>query len=376
MINITDKHDCCGCSACAQRCPKQCITMQEDEEGFLYPHVDDSTCIDCGLCEKVCLCLNPSEPHEPIVSYAAKNNDEDVRSASSSGGIFTPIAESIIDDGGGVYGAQFNDQWEVQHANAETKQELSAFRRSKYVQSYIGSTYKEIEKLLKEGRKVLFSGTPCQVTALRNFLRKEYDNLITLDVICHGVPSPKIWREYVALLPTEEVRDILFKDKSTGWRGYSFTLQDSKGNTLFTERASKNKYLTAFSRNLTLRPSCFNCPAKAGRSHSDITLADFWGIEKVVPKMDDNKGTSIVLCNTEKGKMLVESLQLDKIQTDYNIYSTIPFNSCSIRSTQEPVERKLFWQEYATNGIKALMELPEPPKTSIIKRILNRIIKR
>lgn len=376
MINITDKHSCCGCSACAQRCPKQSITMQEDEEGFLYPHVDDSTCIDCCLCEKVCPCLNHSDPHEPIVSYAAKNTDKDVRDTSSSGGIFTPIAECIIAGGGVVYGARFNDQWEVQHAKAETKEELSAFRRSKYVQSYIGSTYKEIEKLLKEGRDVLFSGTPCQVAGLRNFLRKEYDNLITLDIICHGVPSPKIWREYVGQLPTEGVRDILFKDKSTGWRGYSFTLKDSKGNTLFTERASKNKYLTAFGRNLTLRPSCFNCPAKAGRSLSDITLADFWGVEKIHPKMDDNKGTSIVLCNTDKGKMLIESLQLNKIQTDYHTYSTIPFNSCSVRSTHEPVDRKIFWQEYATNGIKALLGLPDPPKPSIIKRILNRIIKR
>lgn len=376
MINITDKHNCCGCSACAQRCPKQSITMQEDEEGFLYPHVDDSTCIDCGLCEKVCLCLNPSDPHEPIVSYAAKNTDEDVRDTSSSGGIFTPIAECIIADGGVVYGARFNDQWEVLHAKAETKEDISDFRRSKYVQSYIGSTYKEIETLLKEGRKVLFSGTPCQVAALSNFLRKEYDNLITLDIICHGVPSPKIWREYVGQLPIKGVADILFKDKSTGWRGYSFTLKDSKGNTLFTERASKNKYLTAFSRNLILRPSCFNCPAKAGRSLSDITLADFWGVEKIHPKMDDNKGTSIVLCNTEKGRKLVESLQLNKIQTDYHTYSTIPFNSCSIRSTQEPENRKDFWFKYEADGIRALMTLSKPPKPSIIKRLLNRIIKR
>ena len=161
MIRFSSKQYCCGCSACASICPKHCITMQEDEEGFLYPQIDTVTCIDCGLCEKVCPYLNASETNEPIVSYAAKNTDEQVRLASSSGGIFTPIAEKIITSDGIVYGACFNDQWEVQHAKAETKQKLSAFRRSKYVQSYIGSTYKEIEKLLKEGRKVLFSGTPC-----------------------------------------------------------------------------------------------------------------------------------------------------------------------------------------------------------------------
>ena len=376
MINITDKHNCCGCSACASICPKHCITMQEDEEGFLYPQIDTATCIDCGLCEKVCPYLNASETNEPIVSYAAKNTDEQVRSASSSGGIFTPIAEKIIASGGIVYGACFNDQWEVQHAKAETKQKLSAFRRSKYVQSSIGTTYKEIETLLKDGRKVLFSGTPCQVAGLRLFLRKDYDSLITLDIVCHGVPSPKIWREYVAQLPMEGVADILFKDKSTGWRGYSFSLRNADGDTLFVERASKNKYLSAFSRNLILRPSCFNCPAKSGQSHSDITLADFWGVEKIHPEMDDNKGTSIVLCNTEKGRKLVESLQLNKIQTDYHTYSTIPFNSCSIRSTQEPENRKDFWFKYEADGIRALMTLPKPPKPSIIKRLLNRIIKR
>lgn len=373
MINITDKHKCCGCFACAQRCPKQSITMHEDEEGFLYPHVDTNTCIDCGLCEKVCPYFNTSEPKDPIVCYVAKNTDEQVRFTSSSGGIFTPIAENIIATGGVVYGARFNDQWEVQHAKAETKERLSDFRRSKYVQSLIGATYKEIEVLLKEGRDVLFSGTPCQVAALRFFLRKDYDNLITLDIVCHGVPSPKIWREYVAQLPKEGVADIFFKDKSTGWREYSFALKNAEGNTLFVERASKNKYLSAFSRNLTLRPSCFNCPAKSERSHSDITLADFWGVEKIHPKMDDNKGTSIVLCNTEKGKKLVESLQLNKIQTDFHTYSTIPFNSCFVTSTKEPEDRRTFWREYATNGIKALMELPEPIRPSIIKRILNRI---
>ena len=208
------------------------------------------------------------------------------------------------------------------------------------------------------------------------FLRKDYDSLITLDIVCHGVPSPKIWREYVAQLPMEGVADILFKDKSTGWRGYSFSLRNADGDTLFVERASKNKYLSAFSRNLILRPSCFNCPAKSGQSHSDITLADFWGVEKIHPEMDDNKGTSIVLCNTEKGRKLVESLQLNKIQTDYHTYSTIPFNSCSIRSTQEPENRKDFWFKYEADGIRALMTLPKPPKPPIVKRILNRIVKR
>ena len=165
MINIIDKHNCCGCSACAQRCPKQCITMQEDDEGFLYPLVDANICIDCGLCEKICPVLNQPQERKPLACYAAKNPDEMVRAKSSSGGIFTPLATAIIKEGGVVFGAKYNDNWEVVHASAQTLQEIDAFRGSKYVQSATGTVFIEAEKYLKQGRKVMFSGTPCQIAA-------------------------------------------------------------------------------------------------------------------------------------------------------------------------------------------------------------------
>ena len=197
MINIIDKKNCCGCNACVQHCPKSCVTMQEDEEGFLYPIVDQEACIDCGLCEKVCPVLNQGEERKPLQVYAANNPNEEIRMQSSSGGVFTLLAETIIQEGGVVFGARFNDDWEVIHDYTETKEELAAFRGSKYVQSRIGDSYCQAEQFLKKGRKVLFTGTPCQIAGLNLFLRKEYGNLLTVDFICHGVPSPGVWKSYL-----------------------------------------------------------------------------------------------------------------------------------------------------------------------------------
>lgn len=197
MISINDKKDCCGCAACVQRCPKQCITLHEDNEGFLYPQVDESLCIDCGLCEKVCPVINQADERTPLGVYAAKNPNESVRMQSSSGGVFTMLAERIIDEDGVVFGACFDERWEVVHSYVETKEALAKFRGSKYVQSKIGSTYQQVEGFLKSGRKVLFSGTPCQIAGLKKYLRKEYDNLLAVDFICHGVPSPGVFRTYL-----------------------------------------------------------------------------------------------------------------------------------------------------------------------------------
>lgn len=372
MIHIFDKQNCCGCNACVQKCPKHCITMHEDDEGFLYPKVDLSKCIDCHLCEIVCPCLNQGKPHEPLTCYAAMNTNGDIRKQSSSGGIFTAIAEKIIVSGGIVFGASFDEKWQVNHAYVENIEELAAFRGSKYVQSRIGATFKQAESVLKKGRKVLFSGTPCQISALNHFLRKEYDNLLTVEVVCHGVPSPKIWREYLESLHLTNIGNISHKDKSTGWRGYSITIYDTTGNILLTERASENKYMMAFNRNLTLRPSCFYCPAKSGKSRADITLADYWGIEHFIPQMDDNKGTSFLCVNTVKGNTFIEKLNIQLERIDYT--KTIRYNPCAYKSTSEPVDREQFWNDYTKMGINALLSLRKQ-KQNIFSRIIKRIIR-
>lgn len=372
MIKITDKSQCCGCSACFQKCPKQCITMNVDNEGFSYPKVDLDCCIDCHLCEKVCPCLNQEESQQPLSCYAAKNKDEEIQKQSSSGGIFTAIAEKVLADEGVVFGACFDNNWQVFHTYIEKKKDIAIFRGSKYVQSQIGETFKQAESFLKEGRKVLYSGTPCQISGLNHYLRKQYDNLLTVEVVCHGVPSPKIWREYLNTLNIEEIGSISHKDKSTGWRYYSFTIKDTTDKVVFTERAYENKYMMAFIRNLTIRPSCFSCPAKAGKSKADITLADYWGIENIIPKMDDNKGTSFICGNTQKGKMYIKELNIQLEQVCYQ--NSIQYNTCIFKSTIEPTDRQKFWNEYKKRGIKVLLLLKRQ-KPNIIKRIIKRLLK-
>lgn len=244
MIQIKERENCCGCSSCVQRCPKQCITMREDNEGFLYPEVEDSSCIGCGLCEIVCPMINPFEKCEPQKFLAAINNDEEIRLQSSSGGIFSIIAEKVIHEGGVVFGARFNDTWQVILDYTESTEGLAAFRGSKYVQAIVGDTYKQCEKFLKGGRKVLFSGTPCQIAGLKHYLLKEYNNLITVDFACHGVPSPLVWRKYLEEISnaavhtvdgnsiglpfftsTSIIKEIRFRDKSEGWKKYRFVLK-------------------------------------------------------------------------------------------------------------------------------------------------------
>ena len=240
MIQLVDKSLCCGCTACASVCPKQCITMQEDEEGFLYPVVNASLCIDCNLCQKVCSELHHMNVRMPLHVYAAKHKDEQVRLASSSGGIFTLLAEKIIDEGGVVFGARFDARWEVVHDYTETKEGLAVFRGSKYVQSRLEDCYYKVKSFLQQGRKVMFSGTPCQIAGLKNYLRKDDDNLLTVDVVCHGVPSPKVWRMYLNEIIARKskknsvlshhsngkvkIQSIDFRSKSSGWKRYSFAL--------------------------------------------------------------------------------------------------------------------------------------------------------
>ena len=307
MIRITDKHNCSGCSACASICPKHCITMQADNEGFLYPIVNEADCIDCGLCEKVCHELHPFEERKPQKIYAAINKDEDIRLKSSSGGIFCLLAEKTIAEGGVVFGARFDEQWQVVIDYAETMEGVKAFMGSKYVQARMATAYADAKRFLIEGRKVLFSGTPCHIAGLHHFLRKPYGNLLTVDIICHGTPSPKVWSRYLDEVVTagrKAIHDVQFRNKRNGWKAFNFTMEYNKDeqSVSLCSHHQQNHFMRAFLRDMILRPSCCQCQAKSGRSHSDITIADFWGINTEIPEMDDDKGTGLVLVNTSKGQ--------------------------------------------------------------------------
>lgn len=373
MISITQKQDCCGCNACAQICPKQCITMQEDNEGFLYPRVDTENCIDCHLCEKICPVSNHGTERKPLKVYAAINKDEEVRKQSSSGGIFTALAEQVIKQGGVVFGARFDERWQVKHDYTETMEGLAAFRGSKYVQSQIGNSYQEAERFLKAGRKVLFSGTPCQIAGLRNYLRKEYDNLLTVDFICHGVPSPMVWRRYlkeevarqcdrknsVSAHPIHEedvlVEGISFRDKTMGWKKYSFalTLSTTNGSGDKIQFCScspmtKNEYLRGFMSNVYLRPSCYSCAFKCLKSKSDITLGDFWNIRLYNKHLDDNQGLSLMLLNNSRGLCLANAIRSEVAFYSIPNYD-INSNFALMNSVVASNKRSCFYDLYNTH---------------------------
>lgn len=359
MIQIKDKSACCGCSACVQSCPKQCIVLKEDKEGFLYPVVNQTLCIACGKCEKVCPELHPFDAVKPLMVYAAKHPDESVRAESSSGGIFTLLADAVIDDGGVVFGARFDTDWSVVHDFTETHEGLQAFRGSKYLQSKIGNTYQLAEKFLKAGRKVLFSGTPCQIAGLKRYLHKDYENLLAVDFVCHGVPSPLVWKKYLEETIAREYKlkidTISFRNKDLGWKKYSFALtlsgvtNDGEKNTvLLSTIFLENEYMQAFLADFSLRRSCYACPAKGGKSGSDLTIGDFWGIEKITPEIDDDKGCSLVIVHTQK-KM--NTLSDNSILSEISLRQD-PFkgNLSYYTSPYRPVNRAFFFSQFRKNG--------------------------
>ena len=327
MIKIIDKVQCCGCSACVQRCPKGCITMVQDEEGFFYPQVDAETCIDCGLCEKVCPILTSKLSHEPLKVFAAKNPDDEIRKESSSGGIFTMLAESVIHEGGVVFGVRWSKEWNVEHSYTENIEGLKAFRGSKYVQSNINGSYLKAESFLKAGRKVLFSGTPCQIAGLKTFLRKEYDNLLSVECACHGVPSPGLWQKYLSeVTKGRSVESIYHRDKRTGWRNYSVVIKFADGSEI-SELHDNNTWMRAFIKNLTLRPSCHQCAFKSFKSQADITLADLWGDRKLLPNQNEDKGITLVINRSHKASGVLNNVENIK---DFTLQDVVPFNGALV----------------------------------------------
>lgn len=371
MINITDNHDCCGCSACASVCPKLCISMLADKEGFLYPQVNKDSCIECGLCEKVCNELHPYEKRKPYKVLAAINKNEDIRMKSSSGGIFYILAEKIINEEGVVFGARFDKNWQVVIDYAEDMEGVKAFMGSKYVQARIENAYKNTKLFLTKGRKVLFSGTPCQVAGLYKFLRKQYPNLLTVDFICHGTPSPKVWGMYLNMM-TNGIRNLHhaeFRSKVAGWKNFSVSLNYDIGNKSVTyiSPMTKDLYMRAFLQNLILRPSCHDCKAKGCSSQSDITIADFWGVQSIKPEMDDDKGISLLLVHSVEADTLLQTNQLIVEPVDFEIAAR--YNTAVSCSSKPHANRDLFFQKLDKEPLFELIQECAPlPKINFAAR--------
>ena len=365
--------------------------MKEDAEGFLYPQTDVPACIDCGLCEKTCPMLSDTGRENPLDVLAAINQDTDIRDGSSSGGVFTALAVKVIADGGVVAGAAFDGRCEVHHEFVSSVAELGRLRGSKYVQSRTENTFGQTAQYLKEGRPVLFSGTPCQIKALRLFLGREYPLLYTVETVCHGVPGPGVWRAYLSdvlgksmasvrhqssVLTLDGGLKVCFRDKSSGWKNYHVVIGSSGGENILDERHAKNRYMRLFLSDIALRPSCYACRAKNGRSGSDISIADYWGADRLMPEFYDDKGTSLVIINSEKGKRLFLSAASSAPGIRYagtSLDDARKFNAGFSENVRVPYMRPYFFRGFA-RGKKDLFRLmDEALHPSLPRRLFGRL---
>ncbi len=372
MIKIADKSLCCGCKACANICPQKCIQMVCDKEGFCYPKVDESKCINCGLCNKICpIQSSIEEVNKSVKCYAAFCKHKYILNKSSSGGIFYLFARYILQNDGVVFGASFNDEFNVYHTYVDKIDDLHKLQGSKYVQSDTNEIYIQVEQFLKVGRLVYFSGTPCQIEALLKFLGKEYDNLITQDIICHGVPSAKLWQMFLHSIDDSVCKIVSFRNKSNGWRNYSLKLVFENGKKYHKEK-NRDAYMKSFAQNLILRPSCYDCKFKKKCRISDITLADFWGVWNVEPKMYNKKGTSLVILNSEKAHKIFSEISFETIFKEVDFEESVKFNSSMYKSANKPQNRQKFFDELNEKNFVEISKL-YCNSTSFCRKFLLRI---
>lgn len=359
MIQITDKKLCCGCFGCYNACPVNAISMQDDHEGFLYPAVDLNLCIDCKKCEMVCPCLHTDSMAVDVLEqpdvYAGYNTNQKERTTSSSGGIFVLLAKAVLKQGGIVFGAAFDDTYMVYHTSAKSELELQRLIGSKYVQSRIEYVYKDIKKILASGRRVLFVGTTCQNAGLRTYLGKEYSNLVCVDFICLGIPSPKIWRNYLSTyFSSYKIQKINFKDKSRGWHRFSLRIE-GEANT-FSKVGSFVEFFCGYFKGLYSRPVCSVCPFKSGQRHSDMTISDCWGSTWIAPELDDNKGLSSIVIHSSRGQKIFDQIKENMVYKNANLDDIKKYNNGYYKSKPMGVQRAAFWVDYDKIPAKQLFK--------------------
>lgn len=375
-MNVTQKtHLCTGCGMCTAICPSSAIQVKPDLHGFLHPTVDAAKCTDCGLCARKCPISTPPQvsAHTDVLTGYAK--DETLLPGSSSGAIFPVLAAEIICRGGIVVGAAFDDNFDVIHTVAETLPELSTLCSSKYVQSRISADcYLQVKKLLADGRWVYFSGMPCQLAALKNYLGREYETLITQDTACHSVPSPMVWKDYAAALEKQhsgKLTSFSFRNKANGWEGYHIHAAFDNGKE-FRQFAAENPYQRGFLKGLYSRNSCFSCRFKGVERCGDITLADYWGVKGIQPEAYNPQGTSLILLHSDKGRALLESCK-DKLQIIAAADGAFAYNPAVLTPIQKPARYDEFWTGYGKVPFDDLVfTCCEPTKEELAKKRWNR----
>jgi len=375
------KNECCGCSACNNICPLECITMKSDSEGFWYPEVDYAKCIKCQKCIKVCPAVNKPSTENTLKNaqvVAAYSKNEEIRINSTSGGMFSEIAKYILNNKGKVFGARYNENHLVEHCKIEDISQIQILRQSKYLQSDILKTFKEAKEELNIGNIVLFAGTPCHIAALKNFLGKDYENLLTIDFLCRGVISPDVYKQYLKSLEKKyksKIKKVIFKNKTFGWHRFSTKVIFENGEEYIKDRYTDSYMRGYLEGNLYLRPSCYECQYKTLPRYSDITLGDFWGIEKIKKHLDQDKGTSIFMINTNKGKEVFEKIKENLIFEEMKLEDIYLGNIALTEKTAYPDlnKKEEFFKNYLKEDFENLVEkllkknLAEKTKSVLIK---------
>lgn len=381
MIDIKNKAECTGCYACYNVCPVNAITMVEDKEGFKYPKVDKDICIKCGLCKKTCPLLNEEKkkeedrtPNPKVIAAWSKN--QYIRLDSTSGGTFSELAKVIYEEDGYVVGAAYNKEWMVEHIISNDIKDLEEIRSSKYLQSNIGDIFRKVKDKLEEGEKVLICGSPCQISGLYNYLKKDYENLYTCDFICRGMNSPKVFKKYIEDLEEKynsKVTKVKFKNKIHGWHNFSTRVDFKNGKTYIGGRYVDSYMVGYLKYNAFIRPCCYECQFKDMPRVADITLADFWGIEEIDKSLDNNQGTSMVLLNSKKGEELFEKVKINMFYKEIKSDQVFAGNICASKSVEKtPVRDKVF-ENIDNLTYKELSNkyFPEPNKMQRMKTKLE-----
>lgn len=355
-MKLCEAKDCSGCFACANICPKKCITMEEGINGHLFPVCDEKQCVDCGLCEKICPAINPVEFNEPKHTYAAWNKNLEEQKLSSSGGAAALLANAVLDKDGVVYGAAFDEDWNVCHVRCATKEDVMRLRTSKYVHSWIGDIYSKAKDDLNSGKTVMFAGTPCQVAGLKSFLRKDYENLFLVDLVCHGVPSGKVYSEEIdRLADRKNLKWIYFRGIYGGTYGYGFTFD--YGNRTETYPLRQSYYIRSFMDGVFFRESCYSCRYANTKRVGDITIGDFWGLGKEVPfENPEKRRVSLILVNTEKGDSLFNTIAPSLQYTEREYKEAVKGNPQLRQPIGKPEQYEKFKKLYPKLGYLKTME--------------------
>lgn len=377
---ICRKEDCSGCHACFNACPVKAIEMREDEEGFWYPVIIQEKCIGCNRCKNVCPASKNVEKAslEEVYGCYAKRCEEQME--SSSGAVFSVLARRFIAEQGMVCGAVFDEKLAVEHVLIHSEKDLYRLKGTKYVQSRIKDVFNQIKKTLEDGKGVLFSGTPCQVAGLKCYLGKEYEKLLCIDIICHGVPSPEVWQRYLEEKANgKHITEVTFRNKEKGISNITIDYVFSDG-AVVKENYKDSLYMKGFIQNLFLRPSCFTCKYKGDNRYSDITIGDFWSVKEFYPEFDNQKGVSAVIIHTEKGRAWFQKIQSDVHTTCATIDEAACWNECLLTSTKENLNRTVFFERWKEQKIMELIELlaqetNADKKSSLLSRIKGYIRK-